>query len=197
MMNTQKQSPKKKYAATGNNLPEFDGDTMSQRVYTHWCERWMRAARRATKPGGWLYCFTDWRQYPLISDVLQVAGWTWQGVITWDKKNTRVTLGKHRQQCEFVLMATNGAPGKDTARKSPPNVWSGMMNYQKRLHMTEKPVELIKHILQLQAPGSLVLDPFAGSGSTLVAAHELGLRALGFEITESYFNIAKERLNSL
>lgn len=171
---------------------------MDQRVYAVWAERWMRAARRATKPGGWLYCFTDWRQYPLMSDSLQIAGWLWQGVIVWDKKNCRAALGKHRQQCEFVLMATNGTGDtgiNSSVRKSPSGLWQGMMNYKARLHMTEKPIELLKHILCLQKPGDLVLDPFAGSGSTLVAAQELGLRAIGIEITEVYYHIARERLS--
>ena len=191
-------TPKNKYAANRTDLPEFEGESMDQRVYAAWAERWMRAARRATKPGGWLYVFSDWRQYPLMSDCLQLGGWLWQGVIVWDKKNARAALGKHRQQCEFVLMATNGKGDtgiNSTVRVCPPNIWQGMMDYKERLHMTEKPIGLLKHILTLQRPGDLVLDPFAGSGSTLVAARELGLRAIGVEITEHYYNIARKRLD--
>ena len=65
----------------------------------------------------------------------------------------------------------------------------------KRYHATQKPQELLRALLsQYCRPGDLVLDPFAGSGSTLVAARELGLRSIGFELTEHYYNLARERL---
>jgi site-specific DNA-methyltransferase (adenine-specific) len=64
-----------------------------------------------------------------------------------------------------------------------------------RIHPTEKPVELMRHLLRLVCPeGGYVLDPFAGSGSTRVAAHMEGMRALGIEKAEGYFAEAKERL---
>lgn len=68
-------------------------------------------------------------------------------------------------------------------------------SYAKQVHPTLKPQALLRALLsQYCNPGDLVLDPFAGSGSTLVAARELGLRAIGVEITEHYYEIAKKRL---
>lgn len=65
----------------------------------------------------------------------------------------------------------------------------------KNHHSTQKPLALLRDLLrQYCSPGDLVLDPFAGSGSTLVAARELGLRAIGIEITEHYYHIARARL---
>ena len=63
-------------------------------------------------------------------------------------------------------------------------------------HPSVKPVSLMEHLLLLvHKPGGLVLDPFAGSGSTLVAAKRLGITCLGIEIDEDYYNIAVRRLN--
>ena len=45
--------------------------------------------------------------------------------------------------------------------------------------------------------GGLVFDPFVGSGTTCVAAKELGFDYLGFEINETYYKIAKDRLNGI
>ena len=62
-------------------------------------------------------------------------------------------------------------------------------------HPTEKPVELKAFFIRLHSdPGELVLDPFMGSGTTLVAAKQLGRRAIGIEIEEKYCRIAVERL---
>lgn len=62
-------------------------------------------------------------------------------------------------------------------------------------HPTVKPVELMKYLIRLVVPpGGVVLDPFMGSGSTLVAAREHECNAIGIELAEEYCSIAVERL---
>jgi site-specific DNA-methyltransferase (adenine-specific) len=58
-------------------------------------------------------------------------------------------------------------------------------------HPTQKPIRLLMRILRMTE--GLVLDPFAGSGTTLVAAKNLGRRAIGIEIEERYCEIAARR----
>ena len=62
-----------------------------------------------------------------------------------------------------------------------------------RHHINEKPVTLINAILK-KAPAGIILDPFMGSGTTLVAAKELHRKAIGCEIEEKYCEIAANRL---
>ena len=64
---------------------------------------------------------------------------------------------------------------------------------QGRSHPTEKPVGLMRDLI-LKCPGHTVLDPFMGSGATLVAAKSVGRRAIGIEIEERYCDIAVRRL---
>lgn len=70
------------------------------------------------------------------------------------------------------------------------NVWQ----YRKS-HPTQKPVELMRWCLEFSALDGVVLDPFMGSGTTLVAAKEKGRPAIGIEIEERYCEIAVQRLS--
>lgn len=64
-----------------------------------------------------------------------------------------------------------------------------------RVHLTQKPVELIKDLLKITCPGDVVLDPFLGSGTTAVACHEMWRHFVGCEITEDNIKITIDRLN--
>jgi site-specific DNA-methyltransferase (adenine-specific) len=68
----------------------------------------------------------------------------------------------------------------------------------RRIHYTEKPVELLDPLIRYACPpGGLVVDPFAGSGSTLDAARQSGRRAIGIEGREDYAEAAARRLDAL
>ena len=75
--------------------------------------------------------------------------------------------------------------------------WNGFLveKPEKRTHPTQKPLEVMKWALR-QAPDECmtILDPFMGSGTTLVAAKHLGRNAIGIEISEAYCALAVERL---
>jgi DNA modification methylase len=63
-------------------------------------------------------------------------------------------------------------------------------------HPTIKPLELVKrHIQHATNENDIVMDPFLGSGTTVIAAKELNRQYIGFEVSENYFNIASDRLN--
>ena len=76
------------------------------------------------------------------------------------------------------------------------NVWTDIDFYNKeRKHPTQKPLKLVKRLIKASSnKGMTVLDPFAGSGSTLVAANELERDYVGFEIDEEYYEASQDRL---
>jgi site-specific DNA-methyltransferase (adenine-specific) len=67
-------------------------------------------------------------------------------------------------------------------------------NNGERAHIAEKPRDVMRWVLQVVTEGSLVLDPFMGSGSTLQAAKDLGFKAIGIDVDERYCEIAVQRL---
>jgi len=86
----------------------FTGDSLDQRSWTSWAAEWLSLARDAVRPGGVAAVFIDWRQLGALCEAIQWAGWIWRGIIVWDKKSSRPQPGRPRQQCEFIVWASNG-----------------------------------------------------------------------------------------
>ena len=69
-------------------------------------------------------------------------------------------------------------------------------NPQNRIHLTEKPLQLMQDLVKITEPGGHILDPFAGSGTTVLAAVKEGYDATGIEVTDVYADLARKRLES-
>lgn len=193
-------STSKKYQSGGTKKQyvDFAGDSLSEHAFFRWSLAWMREAFRATKPTGYLLVFTDWRQIANMSDAVQAAGWNYRGNIIWDKtESSRAPhKGYFRHQAEYVIWATKGRCRKATHDGPFPGVIRCYQHNSKKLHVTGKPIELMEELLRCVDPGELVLDPFAGSASTLLAAQNKGFRASGCEIEPKIFETAVSRLRA-
>jgi site-specific DNA-methyltransferase (adenine-specific) len=193
------QSARDKYVSSDaqHTLPDFDGDTRDQRSYTTWMTLLLTQACRVARTGSPLLVFTDYRQLPATSDALQAAGWTWRGVIPWHKPISRPTKGGFRRSCEYILWASKGPV--DAARN--PVYLDGLYTSSqprgsKRQHITQKPDELMAELVKICVPGGTILDPFAGSGSTGVAALRSGRPFVGAELSPQYAEVARTRLEA-
>lgn len=193
----QKTSAKYVINGSGRMRPEFSGDNRDGRSLAIWMERWLTLAARATRPGGVLMMFSDWRQLPTFSDALQVGGWVWRGIVPWDKtEGVRPQKGWFRAQCEYVLTGSLGGMGKEQERTGvcAPGCFRENGRAKEKLHITGKPLPLMKKLMGVLPEGCTVLDPFAGSGTTLLAAKELGMRCVGVEMSEEYCAVIRDRL---
>jgi DNA modification methylase len=91
--------------------------------------------------------------------------------------------------------STGGASRFFFVAKAPPSERTGVDGVR---HPTQKPLALMRQLVRLVTPrGGVVLDPFAGSGSTLVAAEAEGFASLGIELTPDYLDIAERRVKAV
>jgi DNA modification methylase len=110
------------------------------------------------------------------------------GWLVWDKERP-----DDLDQATCELAWTNCIKGVRRFRY----LWNGMMRAapEDLVHPTQKPVALMRWVLSLQwLPAGVVVDPYMGSGSTLVAAKDVGRRVIGVEIEPRYCEIAVRRL---
>jgi site-specific DNA-methyltransferase (adenine-specific) len=111
-MSSRQQDPVSKYVQHGTQRKDitFHGDQRDQRSWSYWLTMCLILAADQLRTGGRLYMFSDWRQLPTATDVVQAAGLLWRGIIAWDKgRGSRAPhTGYHRHQCEYIVWATKG-----------------------------------------------------------------------------------------
>lgn len=170
------------------------GDSMSTAGFVWTMREFGIQARRILKPGGHLLSFIDWRMYPQLCLGLEVADLVQYPTIVWDK--TYFGMGSQfRNQHELVVHMTNGSPGAPQ-RRDIPNIIA-CKPIRGGVHPTEKPLHLLETLLSVVCPpNGWVLDPFMGSGATGVAALNLGHQFIGVEMSEHYYGVAVERINT-
>ena len=159
----------------------------------------VEAIARILKEGSALYWFTRFDVYPVwheeISKYLNV-----KTPLVWDKRNHTMgdLKGDYGNRVELIIYAVRGRHilrgGRD----------HNLLSYTRpadcglyRLHPHQKPVELIEFLIAKSSDeGNLVLDPFVGSGTTVIAADRLNRKFLGVDIDYNYVELAINRLRA-
>lgn len=197
---SRKASTYKKYCRTGSDFgrdKSFTGDNMDMRSFTAFLREVLFSARLKTKDGGVACVFIDFRNLPAVADALQMAGWTWRGIAVWDKKASRPQMGRFKNRCEYIVWGSNG----ELPTERGVGALDGLFSYsnvptEKRYHQTEKPLDLMKKVVEIVPVGGVVLDCFMGSGTTGVACVETGRKFIGAELDKNYFEIALQRIEA-
>lgn len=156
-------------------------------------EDWLPEVYRVLKDGTHCYIMVNGRNLAELQKQAEKVGFKYQNLLVWEKGNA--TPNKfYLNGCEFILMLRKGGER-----------WINNMGYKNILsvpniigdkcHPTEKPVGLMEILIGNSTnEGDIVLEPFAGSGSTCIAAKNLGRYFIGIELDEEYCKVANERL---
>jgi len=190
---------------------EMAAGEMSRDEFTNFNASWFMLAMEPVMDGGLFASFIDWRSVEVLLMVGRELGLDLINLVVWAKTNGGMG-SLYRSQHELLPIFKVGTKphvnnvelGKHGRWRS--NVWTApgasSLGSDSReglkLHPTVKPVALLEDaLLDLTHRGDAVLDPFLGSGSTLIAAEKTGRRAFGIELDERYVDVAIRRWEAL
>ena len=145
--------------------------------------------------------FNAWANLGDIKKEAEKCGFETKDVIRLEKSNPMPRNRDRRYITDYEFAIWFTMPGakwifnrQDAGYQRPKFVCS----IDKGLHPTQKPLKLMEELVKIHSnPGDLILDCFAGSGTTCLAANNLGRKYLGFENNKEYFDISVKRLGQV
>lgn len=171
---------------------------------------WIREARKKLCPSGTIWISGTYHNVFSVAKILKEEGFKILNVITWAKSNPPPNLSCRYfvHSTEFIIWARKFSKvshyfdyelmKKINKDKQMRDVWSfpAIASWEKRCgkHPTQKPIPLLARIILASTKErAWILDPFAGSSTTGIAANLLNRRFLGIEREEEFLNISRER----
>jgi len=170
----------------GRRVPNDDNDSWLKPAFTQ--------MYRVMKRNSFCVSFYSYRQADKFIEAYRSAGLRIVGHFIFPKRYTS-SKGFVRAQHECAHLLAKGEPKQPVYAIGDVIDWTYSGN---KLHPTQKPVPVLLPLIEAFCPlKGLVLDPFAGSGSSLLAAHMTGRSYLGIELDANYHAIATKRLEAL
>ena len=161
-------------------------------------QKYINECYRILKTNRAMYMFTNYKTVDFFKQELEKAGFIIKNIIVWNKERNGMgdlstTFG---YSYEFIFYVSKGQP--KIRGKRIPDVWTfKRVSPKEQAHQNQKPVDLLKQCIEKSSDvDDIVFDGFMGSGSTGVAALNINRRFIGIELDETYFNIAKERIEN-
>ena len=183
-----------------------DWDKYEDAEFYDFTRAWFEEVSRILKDGGWFATFfskerVGWFVDPIFG-MFKDYGFKVRTVITWHKTNPTPSFRKVNfiSSTEFIVVGSKGSSKIPNflMQKEMHNFFetTNSSTYGETKHPTEKPLSLITWLMHiLSKEGDTVLDPFLGSGTTMLAGLRLGRNVIGIEKESEYIKIIKDRLN--
>jgi site-specific DNA-methyltransferase (adenine-specific) len=157
---------------------------------------------RVMKNDTWGFIFTDKKEITTIWRKLEEFGFYPRNTFYWIKSNKAPTpRSNFKSSVEVAIVFTKGRTNKKWKGGGNQNNFITMpfvLGKERVNHPTQKPIKLIKHLINLVTDeNDTILDPFMGSGTTVLAAAELNRNCIGIEIDKDYYDISLSRLSNI
>lgn len=168
-----------------------DGRTVPNDDNAAWLRPAFAEMYRVLTPDSFCVSFYGWPQADRFMRAYRDAGFRIVGHFVFPKRYTSASkFVRYQHECAHLL--AKGNPTQPSYPIGDVIDWTYSGN---KLHPTQKPLSVLLPLVETFAPArGIVLDPFAGSGSTLLAAMALGRDYLGIELDGKYHAIARQRL---
>ena len=174
------------HSRDGRSVPNDNNDA--------WLNPAFAELYRVLRPDSFAVSFYGWPSADKFLQAYRAAGFRVVGHLMFLKRYASST-GYVKRLHESAYLLVKGTPWRTAETIDDVIEWTYTGNV---LHPTQKPVEALQKLINAFCPADgLVLDPFAGSGSTLAAAKMLSRHWLGIELDAVYFEIARERLRDV
>jgi site-specific DNA-methyltransferase (adenine-specific) len=176
------------------NYRDRDGRTVQNDVNADWLKPAMAEAYRVLKQDRVAIVFYGWTKVDAFFEAWRGAGFQPVGHLVFRKTySSKSRFFRYQHEQAYLL-----AKGKPPLPKQPLADVIDMPYSGNKLHPTQKPVEALAPLIRsFSLPGELVLDPFAGSGSSCAAALLTGRRYIGIELNDANFQQATERMKRI
>lgn len=169
---------------------KIESDNLKQQDYEEWLKNIFINMGKVLAEGASCYVWNGHRQFYFMHQVLTELGYHISSVITWAKDNFAMSFSDYNWQTEHCIYFWKDNNGKHNwyGNGKQSNLWYASRDSANLLlHPTQKPVSLaMKAIKNSSRRGDIVLDMFAGSGSTLIAAEEMNRRCYLIEKSPVY-----------
>lgn len=185
----------------------FNGDgDFNLNEYFHFCAKLLKPEPKDRNKAPCMIMFCAFEQMPLVIEVAKKHGYMHYIPLIFCKNYSAQVLKANMRICgatEYALVLyRNKLPkfnNKDTDGKGHMIFnwfeWRRDSKEYPKIHPTQKPVNVLKRLIEIFTDeGDVVVDPVAGSGSTLRAAEELGRKAYGFEVSTKFYNLAIDKM---
>jgi DNA modification methylase len=184
----------------GSEHPSYSDRTMNNdnlgEKFSIFVELFVTQMRRFCKPGAPTYVVMGAQEWPVITATLQKIGFHWSSTIIWVKDQLVMSRKDYHTQYEPMWYGwDNRAPRLvELTDRTQSDVWFIDRPRKSEEHPTMKPLELVERaILNSSQPGDIVLDLFAGSGSTLIACEQAGRVCRTMDNDPKYTAVVLER----
>ena len=144
---------------------------------------------------GGIYVAMSSSELDVLQAAFRAAGGKWSTFIIWAKNTFTLGRADYQRQYEPILYGwPEGAQRQWCGDRDQGDVWQIKKPTRNDLHPTMKPVELVERAIRNSSrPGNVVLDPFGGSGTTLIAAEKSGRGARLIELDPKYVDVIVRR----
>ena len=175
---------------------EIENDDMTGAEFKDFCQGFVSNIKLFCD--GIVYCWAgpgkDGRiMFTILDDNLHNST-----VIVWNKDQFTLGRGKYQNKYEPCWFGWVDSGKTFTEDRTLTNVWDFARPKKSELHPTMKPIEVVEHGLTHSSDvGDSVLDLFLGSGSTMVAAHQLKRKCFGMELDPKYCQVIIDRMTKI